>query len=190
MLVQNFLAVPAPLFKRQLALDVGGLDEQLWYTADWDFWLNLAAASPEIGYCGEPLSAFRIHAQSQTIQRSGAADEFRRQLEVVFDRHLARSPFLAGKSLRRVAEFSVDLNVALAGWMNGVRPPWCSLAIQWLRLGPFGWRRYLRDSRIFERTTARLRLRAAKTVKEPKRRQGVGNRPVSPELLETAGVTD
>jgi hypothetical protein len=42
LLVQNFISIPAPIFKREMALKVGGLDEKLWYTADWDFWLKLA----------------------------------------------------------------------------------------------------------------------------------------------------
>jgi glycosyltransferase involved in cell wall biosynthesis len=188
LLVQNYLAVSAPLFSRRLALDVGGLDEQLWYTADWDFWLNLVAASTEIGYCSEPLCGFRIHAQSQTIERSGAADMFRRQLEVVLDRHLAKSRFFANDSLRRVAEFSVDVNVALAGWIHGARPPFIRLALEWLRLGPAGWRRYLRDSRIFERTAARLRTTAGKTPAAGRNGEQGGERsPVEQELLDIAG---
>jgi biotin/methionine sulfoxide reductase len=35
--MQNFIAVPAPLFAREAALRVGGMDAALWYTADWDF---------------------------------------------------------------------------------------------------------------------------------------------------------
>jgi len=48
LIVQNFLAVPAPLFRRELALQAGGMDESLWYAADWDLWLNL---SPEARSC-------------------------------------------------------------------------------------------------------------------------------------------
>jgi hypothetical protein len=161
LLVQNYLAVSAPLFKRELALREGGLDEELWYTADWDLWLKLAAASPAIGFHSEPLCAFRIHAQSQTIQRSRAADQFRQQLEVVLDRHLARCRSWKDDAVRRAARFSLELNVALAGWVNGQKPPWTRLMFQCLGLGSDGWRRYLRDSRIVERVTARMKLASA-----------------------------
>ncbi len=43
LLVQNFVAAPAPVFRRDAWLSCGGLDENLWYTADWDIWLKLAA---------------------------------------------------------------------------------------------------------------------------------------------------
>src|ERR1035438_6119918 len=36
LLVQNFIAAPAPVFRRDTWLSCGGLDEKLWYTADWD----------------------------------------------------------------------------------------------------------------------------------------------------------
>src|SRR5262249_37337461 len=37
LLVQNFIAAPAPLFRRDAALAAGGLDPLLWYAADWEF---------------------------------------------------------------------------------------------------------------------------------------------------------
>ena len=41
LIVQNFIAIPAPVFARDAALRDGGMDESLWYTADWDLWLRL-----------------------------------------------------------------------------------------------------------------------------------------------------
>ena len=76
LLVQNFIAIPAPLFRRDQALSVGGLDARLWYAADWDFWLKLAAMGPTV-YSPRPLAGFRIHSQSQTITRAGQMDEVR-----------------------------------------------------------------------------------------------------------------
>src|ERR1700678_3150389 len=46
LLVQNFVAAPAPVFRKDAWLACGGLDESLWYTADWDIWLKLAASGP------------------------------------------------------------------------------------------------------------------------------------------------
>lgn len=160
LLVQNFLSVPAPLFSRAAVAAVGGLDEDLWYTADWDLWLKLAAAGPSL-YVPEVLACFRIHPESQTANRSADTVEFRRQLEGVLRRHLP--PFLAsqaagGGRLARVAQFSIDVNTALAAAAHGQRPAWGSLMWRGLGLGPRGWRQYWRDSRIGERVRSRLRL--------------------------------
>ena len=156
LIVQNFLAVPAPLFRRELALQAGGMDESLWYAADWDLWLKLSPKGTIVHH-PEPLAAFRIHTASQTARRSARADDLRLQLETVLRRHL---PAAAGgdRRLASVAEFSVALNLALAGGLHRRPAPWGRLGAGFLALGPSGWRRYLRDSRIAERVGARLRL--------------------------------
>ncbi len=87
LLVQNFIAIPAPLFRREEALRVGGLDERLWYTADWDLWLKLAAAGETL-YDPRPRACFRVHALSQTMRQSSDDAEFRRQHQAVLKRHL------------------------------------------------------------------------------------------------------
>ena len=63
------------MFLRESAVAAGGLDETLWYTADWDLWLKLAAAGPTV-YLPRPLAAFRVHPESQTATRSRSADDF------------------------------------------------------------------------------------------------------------------
>ena len=68
LLVQNFLAIPAPLFRRSAALRSGGMKEALWYSADWDLWLRLAGLGP-VRMIAEALCAFRIHPASQTAAR-------------------------------------------------------------------------------------------------------------------------
>ena len=159
LLVQNFISIPAPLFSRQAALRAGGLDEGLWYTADWDFWLKLAAAGTTI-YHPRPLSAFRIHPQAQTMQGSSHVLGFRRQQEIVLERHLGAGGLTrAGDSLgQRVARFSIELNTGLAAFVHGRESSPLDLFSQFLRLGPAGWHRYLRDSRIIERTLPRYRI--------------------------------
>jgi hypothetical protein len=158
LLVQNFIAVPAPLFARAAALRAGGLDEGLWYTADWDFWLRLAAAGPAV-YHPRPLAAFRIHALSQSALGVSRADEMRCQIEQVLEKHLkeweARFPGRA--EVGRVARISAAVNHALACCAHGRRPDWLPLALRFFVLGPAGWWRFLRDSRIVDRVSARLR---------------------------------
>lgn len=159
LIVQNFIASPAPVFRTDLARAVGGLDETLWYTADWDLWLKLATHG-RVAYCERALAAYRIHANSETMLRSGDGADFLRQMDLVVDRHLAR---VRNEGLRqrvcRVARFSNRVNTALAQKVHGGDVDWSSLAMDALRLGPDGWVRYLRDSRIYPRVAARLRGR-------------------------------
>jgi hypothetical protein len=163
LLVQNFLAVPAPVFRREVALGAGGLDERLWYTADWDLWLRLAAHGP-VRHLPAPLAAFRVHAASQTMAPTRTRRDFEEQMSTVLERHFAGWASSAAperaRSVRRVAELSVRLNAALAAAARGERVEWISLAGALAALGPAGVRRYWRDSRIWERVRARRRVRA------------------------------
>ncbi|MEK7752198.1 MAG: glycosyltransferase [Acidobacteriota bacterium] len=157
LMVQCFIALPTPVFPTELARAVGGLDETLWYPCDWDFWLKLAARG-RVAYCAQSLAAFRVHASAQTVLRSRDGADFLRQLDLVVDRHLGN---IQDERLRqrvgRAARFSNRLNTALAQKLHGRDVDWSSLALDALRLGPCGWVRYLRDSRIYARVAARLR---------------------------------
>lgn len=157
LLVQNFLAMPSPVFSKEASLPEG-LDEDLWYTADWDLWLRLGARGPARSLV-EPLAAFRLHPASQTMARERM--DLGRQLRVVLARHFG--PWAAAVSsnvaerVRKVADFSVEVNVALAAAQRGKSGAALALAPRFLRLGPAAWARFLRDSRLPERVWARLR---------------------------------
>jgi GT2 family glycosyltransferase len=155
LLVQNFVAIPAPLFKRAAALQAGGLSDELWYTADWDFWLKLAALG-DTCYIPQALTAFRVHGDSQTIRRSSSVAEFRQQMRSVVDKHLALK---SSKEVSKVAFFSTEVNTTLAAMVHGESPNLFKLAIEFVLLGPTGWWRYWQDSRIQERIVARLKAK-------------------------------
>ncbi len=160
LLIQNFIAIPAPIFKRKTALDVGGLDETLWYTADWDFWLKLAARGTTI-YHPEPLAVFRVHPDSQTIRRSSSIEDFRSQMRMVVAKHLDRSA-IQGRvrsQVEQVAWFSTEVNTTLAAMVHGESIDLWQLGYNFLTLGAAGWQRYWRDSRIQERISARLKAK-------------------------------
>ena len=89
LLVQNFIAIVSPIFNRKAAVDSGGLDESLWFSADWDLWLRLGAMGT-VHFIKETWSAYRIHAASQTASRKVGVDEWRQQLTTVVARHLPR----------------------------------------------------------------------------------------------------
>jgi len=160
LLIQNFISIPAPIFKREIALKVGGLDEIFWYTADWDFWLKIAACSDTL-YYPKPLAGFRIHPDSQTMVRSSYLQDFRKQMESVVEKHLAvwNGHESLKKSIFKNALFSIEANVSMASILHGQKPHLFRLMVTFLSLGPSGWFRYFRDSRIRERVSARLKVR-------------------------------
>jgi GT2 family glycosyltransferase len=159
LLVQNFIAIPSPVFRRKAVTDSGGLDEALWFSADWDLWLRLGAAGP-VRFIGETLSAFRVHPASQTAARKLQPNEWEQQLTTVLARHLESWP-IAGTlrgSVEQVAMASIAVNSALSAASRGESVKPAAVLLQLLALGPRGWRRYFRDSRIVQRVKSRLKL--------------------------------
>jgi glycosyltransferase involved in cell wall biosynthesis len=159
LLVQNFIAIPSPVFRRNAVIDSGGLDEALWFSADWDLWLRLGASGP-VRFIGETLSAFRVHPASQTAARKLQPNEWERQLTTVLARHLESWP-IAGTlrgSVEQVAMASIAVNSALSAASRGESVKPVAVLLQLLALGPRGWYRYFRDSRIVQRVKSRLKL--------------------------------
>ncbi len=157
LLVQNFIAAPAPVFRKDAWRACGGLDEELWYTADWDMWLKLAACGT-VYYHDNVTVGFRVHGASLTVTGSRDVADFERQLQIVLDRHLPR---LCGdsKGVERAARASIAVNTALASASAGDLSGLLRAASQVLRLGPGGIHRYLRDSRIVDRVAPRIRAK-------------------------------
>lgn len=158
LLIQNFISIPAPVFKKDVSHRIGGLDESAWYAADWDFWLKIAREG-DVGYYPAPLSGFRIHSMSQTIVRSSYLHEFRTQLETVFLKHFEswENSNNHKETIRKVGTFSINVNVTLAGIIHKKQSTIIKLMLDFLMLGPMGWHLYFMNSRIWERVTARLR---------------------------------
>lgn len=153
LLVQNTLAMPSPIFRREAYIAAGGMDETLWYTPDWELWLKLGDQGPVV-FDPKPTSAFRIHPAAQTMTRS--REELAAQLELILARHL-----LPRARTAQLSHASVAINIALAEAAAGDRgAKWRALA-SLCGLGPLGAYRYLRYSRLAERLWPRLRLRLA-----------------------------
>ena len=159
LLIQNFVAAPAPVFRRDAWLDCGGLDENLWYTADWDMWLKLAALGP-VYYHDQVTIGFRIHGGSLTVTGSRDAQDFAQQMRTVLNRHLGK---IGGRAqdIEPAARASIAVNAALASASAGDHSALLRAAAQVLRLGPAGIRRYVRDSRIMDRVAPRMRAKLA-----------------------------
>jgi len=159
LLVQNFIAIPSPVFRRSAVVHSGGLDEALWFSADWDLWLRLGALGPT-RFIAETLCAFRVHPASQTAARKLLPNEWEHQLTTVLTHHLESWPAKGGlrASVQRAANASVALNSALSAASRGEPAKPAAVLLQLLALGPWGWRRYLRDSRIVQRVQSRLKV--------------------------------
>lgn len=151
LLIQNNIAIPAPVFRRDAYLAAGGLDESLWYTPDWDLWLKLAAHGRVI-YDPRPTVAFRIHRGSLTM--TGDRREFAEQLQIVLDRHLP-----LGSREAQLCRASAKINVLLARAANGEAAAAFKALATIMGLGPRGLLRYLKASRLADRLLPRLRLR-------------------------------
>jgi glycosyltransferase involved in cell wall biosynthesis len=158
LIVQNTVPLPAAMFRCADALQGGGLDESLWYTADWDLWLRLAKLGP-LCWRPETLAAFRIHASSLTITGSRDDADFRRQLAIPVDRHLAALPAAQARAMEPLARLSNDLNACLAGAFHGNGPSWWRTLARIVLLGPLRWRQFFAFTNIINRLRPRLRLR-------------------------------
>lgn len=171
LIIQNFISCPAPVLRRDV---VGaGVDPTLWYTGDWDLYLRATLAGSAL-YIDEPLADFRLHRTSLTMQRSRSARDFRRQLDCILERYEPALPAARRDELLRVARFSNAVNVALAQGFHGNWGPLVRLIPEARRLRLRDWRRYLEDSRIVERASARIKL-ACQTPPRSAARSALGD---------------
>jgi glycosyltransferase involved in cell wall biosynthesis len=156
LLIQNFIAAPAPVYRKDAWLACGGLDEPLWYTADWDIWLKLAAMG-DVYHHRAVTTGFRIHATSLTVTGSRNAQDFAEQMQIVLDRHLPR--LHQRPDVKRTAQASIAVNTALAGAADGNLAALLPALGKVIALGPLGVFRYFRYSRIVERILPRVRAK-------------------------------
>jgi glycosyltransferase involved in cell wall biosynthesis len=158
LLVQNFVAIPTPVIRRDAYLRTGGLDLSLWYTADWDLYLKIAAAR-DVYYHSIPLACFRVHKSSLTVRGSKNEADFRRQHQLVVDRHAERLAAQSRQKVLPIASASIEVNTALAAAIGGEFTQIFKAMAAILALGPRGMQQYLLCSRILDRALPRLRAR-------------------------------
>lgn len=161
MLVQNNFAVPAVAFHHSLLGEIGFLDENLPYTADWDYWARIASRYGVVRIHA-PLSEFRIHPASQTMADFARHQSIMRaNLEQVLSRFLPTlKPSLPTRTFNRwtrLARLGVEVNLFLAAGAAGAALPWKSLRSALYHCTPLDYPRYLALSRFFPRLFARLR---------------------------------
>lgn len=157
LIVQNSIAIPSAMFRRETALRLGGLSQDLWYTADWDFWLKLATIG-SVAWLPQKLAAFRIHEGSQTVRGSRDMQDFASQLRIPLQRHICELSDSDAVRTRKLAEASNELNLYLAASYHkqtmSIRP----FLGKFVRLGPSGWLAFFKSTRIIPRVWPRLRI--------------------------------
>lgn len=158
LLVQNTIALPAVMFRTEDARKIGGLDESLWYTADWDFWLKLAKLGP-LAWHPWVGTAFRLHIGSQTVTGSRNLEDFSQQLTLPVARHLPFLPTSDQPEVRNLAEVSNLINIWLAARYHGQAHSIAPILRRVFSLGPVGIIRLLNRSRVIQRMRPRLSLR-------------------------------
>lgn len=156
-LIQNNLASGAPVFLRRWVIDMGGLDEDMWYTADWDLWLK-AGSSMGAYHLPTPLVAFRVHPMSQTSSRD-AGPILRSQMLAVLHRY--NCPFAPGSASPRFAQAarcSLEVNAVLASLMRRERPAVWPLLRSFRELRLTDAIAFLRYSQLLRRAYVRVRV--------------------------------
>ncbi len=174
MLIQCCFATCGTTLRRDFCESLGPVNDRLWYSADWDYWLR-AVGRGRIYFVPEPLAGFRLHSLSQTVKSIWRIDECRLQFQTVLETHIEAlveplniSPRVVAAA-RLAAEVNATLAEALVGRISLAKAR--NLTVQFARLGPPGWFVYLRGSRIWERVVARIRAGA------------IGWRSVAPPVL-------
>jgi len=161
LIVQNFIALPSPIFRRDCFTQVGAMDEALWFLADWKLWGQLGALGTTV-YHDEPLTAFRIHPASQTAKRTHDEEDLRPQYLDVIESMAAQLPDSRAKRRAiRAAHLSKAVSIALAMWSHGRHAAACRELARQIEFSPLVWNQFIRDSRILERVGARLRIQAS-----------------------------
>lgn len=59
--------------RRERLLEVGGFDETIRWTADWELWIRMILSGSSIGCVAEPLAVYNLHEASLTAQRASLA---------------------------------------------------------------------------------------------------------------------
>lgn len=120
--VNPFVGVlqPGLLFRRQVFLELGGLDESLGFAMDLDLWLRMLSRNPQIVYFPETIACARIHADAKT--RSQISTTIR-EIRSVLRRHQTFQRLPMSMKVRALWSQRVADVYALANKFNLIRAP-------------------------------------------------------------------
>ncbi len=154
LLVQNNIAIPSPVIRRDAWLACGGMDEALWYTADWDLYLKLMRLG-QITVRESISTGFRVHRGSLTMKGRRDPAAFRDQFETVLRKHSKTIELLPSATKQKV-HTSIAVNCALATASAGDFSKLMTAFFAVAKLGPRGAVSYIQQSRILDRLAPRL----------------------------------
>ena len=165
MLVQNYLAIPAPVIRRD---SLTPLDERLPYAADWKCWLSLARQHTAL-YEPHATVGFRVHAESQTCSMTSDPEAYRLQLQSVLREFESFAPDTRdGRRWRAAAELGLVANAMMAAAYHHRPAPWRIFGSALWNAGIRGTTRYVTASRLIERLSARISV-LRQTAPTPRR---------------------
>lgn len=96
LLVLNFISQPATFWRRSVIDTVGGLNESLYYTMDYDYWLRISRHF-RIDFLQKVLACFRVHSHSKSGMT--ACRQFDEELLVA--RRYGKDPLIALHAIHR-----------------------------------------------------------------------------------------
>ncbi len=164
LLIQNFISLPSPIFKKDLFIRNNGLDEKFSYTGDWDLWIKISLDSNTI-YYPFPLSKYRIHSNNLSYAYAQNINEYKRQHLDILRKY---SVSINNPKLNKISRFSVELNSTLIQIVSSQNPNLLKLIIEFLRLGIISQYKYLYVSRIWQRSIPRIKAGFAKNLRQYK----------------------
>jgi hypothetical protein len=148
---RNLIATSTMVVRRRVFESVGGFDESLRMSEDWDFWIRLSRIAAIVPI-GEPLGSYRLHVDNVHAQDRGE-ELFRWQKRVIeknfppgcgSDRDRALAAIFKDRGMLRLRE--LDVVAARECFRQSVnhRPGEAALWY-FLSLAPAGLVRFLRD---------------------------------------------
>lgn len=66
--------------RREALLAIGGFDESIAFTADWDCWIRLVLGGARVGMVDSPLASYRIHEDAMS---AGRLDMYRGRVQTL-----------------------------------------------------------------------------------------------------------
>ena len=99
LLMTNYISQPATFWRREALVLVGGLDENLRYVMDYEYWLRMYSKYPP-AFIPEYLAAFRIHQSSKTTS-TGHKDTYIQEEVEILNRYAPSSWHIGAHHIHR-----------------------------------------------------------------------------------------
>jgi glycosyltransferase involved in cell wall biosynthesis len=84
-----YLCQPAVFFRRSVVQRFGGIDDNLQYCMDYEYWLRLAHRDVKVAHIPEVLAGSRLHQETKTL---GSRVKVHREINDMMRKHCGRVP--------------------------------------------------------------------------------------------------